>query len=114
MGTGSTRAWEHGHRINMGTRSTWALDQHRDGNMGMGLKHAAIIFQPGVRGRSPWQVGDPVPTQAWEHAQDSTMQQLLDSQGSGGGAPGKLETQCCRNGVSEAHLRAEGTGHKLV
>ena len=46
--------------------------------------------------------------------QEEILQQLLDSQGSGGGAPGKLETRCCRNGVSEAHLRAEGTGHKLV
>ena len=47
-------------------------------------------------------------------AQDESMQQLLDSQGTGGGAPGKLETQCCRNGVSEANLHAKGMGHKLV
>src|SRR5271155_2984078 len=70
MGTGSTQAWEHRHGINMGTRSTWARDQHRDGNMGMELKHFAIIRQPGVRGQSPWQAGDPV-LQEWSERSSS-------------------------------------------
>src|SRR5271155_868708 len=82
-GTGPTWTQEHGHGINMGT-GTWARDQHGHGNTGMGdqdghrnmgmgstgspgFNHAAIIRLPGVRGRSPWKVGDPVPTQAWEH-----------------------------------------------
>src|SRR5271155_3841805 len=78
-GTGSTQAWKHKYRSNMGT-GTWAWEQHGHRNMGTGLKHVAIIRQPGVGGRSPWQA----------------------------------ETQCCRNGVSEAHVRAEGTGRKLV
>src|SRR5271163_2174323 len=84
---GSTWAREHEHEINMGTGTrAWDQQGHQDSTMQQLL--------------------------TW--AQHETMQQLLDSQGSGGGAPGKLETRCCRNEVSEAHLRAEGTGRKLV
>src|SRR5271155_3512587 len=129
MGTGSTQAQEHRHGNNM-AMGTWARDQHRHGNTGTGSTWAQDQHGHRKTGTGT--------TWAWEHghgsnigtgstwaqdqhghgmgtwAQDSSMQQLLDSQGSGGRAPGKLETQCCRNGVSEANLRAEGTGHKLV
>ena len=84
---GSTWAQEHEHEINMGTGTrAWDQQGHQDSTM----------------------------QQLLTRAQDETMQQLLDSQGSGGRAPGKLKAQCCRNGVSEANLRSEGTGHKLV
>src|SRR5271163_4232014 len=100
-GMGSTRAWKHGHRSNMGTRSTWAWKHGHGSNMGTGTW--------------AWeQHGHGINTGMGTWAQDSSILQLLDSQGSGGGAPGKLETRCCRNEVSEAHLRAEGTGRKLV
>src|SRR5271163_343086 len=101
MDTGTQAQDQHGHR-NMGMGSTWAREHGHGINMVMGTR--------------AWEIKMGTGTWAWDQtcAQDSTMQQLLDSQGSGGGAPGKLETQCCRNGVSEAHLRAEGTGHKLV
>src|SRR5271155_3322122 len=99
--TGSTWARDQHRHRNTGM-GTWARDQHRHGNTGTGSTWAQDQHGHGINtGMETW---------AW----DSSMQQLFSSQGSGGGAPGKLETQCCRNEVSKAHLRAEGTGHKLV
>src|SRR5271155_3426831 len=82
MGTGSTQGWEHGHGTQafcnyFAARGPGAepLASWRPGaNTGMGtctgFNHAAIIRQPGVRGRSPWQAGDPV-LQEWSERSSS-------------------------------------------
>src|SRR5271156_6816700 len=51
---------EHGYGMNMSM----------GGNTGTGRNNAAIIRQPGVRGRSPWQAGDPV-LQEWSERSSS-------------------------------------------
>jgi len=62
----STWAFEHRHGIKGNIQGTWICNEYLHGvNTGMGIQ-----------------------------AQDETMQQLFSSQGSGGGAPGKLTTLC--------------------
>src|SRR5271155_3843873 len=66
MGMESTWEWNHcGHGVNIGTGSTWVREHGHGINTGMGTR-----------------------------AKNSSMQQLISSQRSGGGAPGKLMTPC--------------------
>jgi len=82
----------------------------------------AIALTKGGSGGFAWQAGgDPGCRYRASEARPMLIIRMKQSQvrcwdaaRSGGGAPGKLETRCRRNGASEARPHAKGTGHKLV